>query len=261
MTVRHRRAFLAAALLSALGLSGARADEAGRDPPAAARVADLSHPMREGMPVWPGGVPFAMTRTADYDQGFRAHRFEMGENTGTHLDAPAHFIPGGRTVDEISAAELVVPAVVIDVREEAAADPDYRLTAERVRAFEARAGKIPQGSLVILHTGWHRRFADPEAYVNMDADGVMHFPGFGADAARLLVRRDVAGIAIDTLSIDPGESADFAAHEAMLGAGKYQIENLADPGPLPATGATAIVGVLPVAGGTQAQARVLALVP
>src|SRR5690606_21919754 len=103
-----------------------------------------------------------------------------------------------------------------------ASDPDWRLSADEVRRWETRHGRIPAGSLVILNTGWHKRFADPKAYANQDAAGLMHFPGFGADAAALLVERDVAGIGIDTLSLDHGPSRDFAVHKLMLGADRYQ---------------------------------------
>ena len=138
---------------------------------------------------------------------------------------------------------------------------DYRLSAADVATWEAANGRIAAGTLVILNTGWHARFARPKDYVNADAGGVMHFPGFGADAARLLVERGVVGIGIDTLSLDHGPSQDFATHKIMLAAGKYQIENMANLDALPARGATVIVGVLPVREGTQAQARVLALLP
>lgn len=227
----------------------------------ARRVVDLTHEMHPGMAFWPGGVPFRMERLVDYDKGYRLHRFVMGENTGTHVDAPAHFVPGTRSVAEIPLTRLVVPAVVIDGTVQAASDPDWRLSAADVRAWEARHGRIPAGALVILNTGWHRRFSDPRAYANQDRDGVMHFPGFGADAARLLVARDVAGIGIDTLSLDHGPSRDFAVHRIMLGANRYQIENLANLDALPPTGVTVVVGVLPVRDGSQAQARVLALLP
>ncbi len=250
-----------AAAGAGLALAGPAAADEPVHGPWAGRVVDLTQTMSEDMPVWPGGVPFRMTRTADYDRGYRAHRFEVGENTGTHVDAPAHFVPGGRTIDELEPAELVVPAVVIDAREQAAADPDYRLTADDLGRWEGRHGRIPAGALVILETGWHARFAEPARYVNSDSSGVMHFPGFAADAAGLLLRRDVAGIGIDTLSLDPGDSTDFPVHRLMLGAGKYQIENLANLDALPPTGATVVVGVLPVGRGTQAQARVLALLP
>ncbi len=252
---------VAAAALAVVLFAGAAGAESLRKTVTASRVVDLTHPMHDAMAYWPGGVPFKLTRLVDYDKGYRLHKFEMGENTGTHVDAPGHFVKGKRAIDELPLADLVVPAVVIDARAAVAADPDYRLGAADVEAWEARHGRVPAGALAILNTGWYKRFDRPARYANMDANGVMHFPGYGADAARLLAARGVAGIGIDTLSIDHGPSKDFAAHLVMLGANRYQIENLANLDALPATGAVAIVGVLPVRGGSQAQARVLALLP
>ncbi len=225
------------------------------------KLVDLTQAMHPEMPFWPGGVPFVMTRLVDYDQGYRLHKFEMGENTGTHVDAPSHFVPGNRSIDQLTLSDLVVPAVVIGVSAQVAGNPDFLLSAADITAWEAQNGQIPAGSLVILNTGWHARFAEPESYVNIDEGKVMHFPGFGKDAAELLVKRDVAGIGIDTLSLDHGPSKDFIVHQIMLKANKYMIENLANLDALPATGATVIVAVLPVANGSQAQARVLALLP
>jgi kynurenine formamidase len=225
------------------------------------KVLDLTHQLHDEMAYWPGGVPFKKTLLVDYRQGYLLHKFEMGENTGTHVDAPAHFVQGGKTIDQLALPELIVPAVVIDVRDKAQADPGYQLSARDVEAWEAKHGKIPAGSLVILNTGWHKRFNEPKRYINMDADKVMRFPGFGPDSAKLLVERNVAGIGIDTLSIDFGASKDFQAHRIVLGANKYQIENLANLDALPPTGATVFVGVLPVRGGSQAQARIVAFLP
>ena len=258
---------LSAGLVAACGGSTTVIRSSGKCKPApkveqpATQVVDLTHPMQPGMAFWPGGVPFEMTKLVDYDQGYRLHKFSMGENTGTHLDAPAHFAEGKRTIAQLPADELLVDAVVIDIKAKVKADPDYRLSANDIDDWEAGHGEIPFGSLVIANTGWHKRFTEPQKYINQDAEGVMHFPGFGKDAAQLLLERDVAGIGIDTLSIDHGPSKGFEAHKVMLGADKYQLENLANLDALPPTGARVIIGVLPVVEGTQAQARVLALVP
>lgn len=225
------------------------------------KVVDLTHPMHPDMPFWPGGVPFRMDRLVDYDQGYQLHKFEMGENTGTHVDAPSHFVQGNRSIDQLPISDLIVPIVVIDVVQKVSANPDFQLSAADVTAWEATHGRVSAGSLVILNTGWHTRFAQAASYVNMDESKIMHFPGFGKDSAELLVERDVVGIGIDTLSLDHGPSKDFATHVVMLKANKYQIENLANLSALPATGATAIVAVLPVRNGSQAQARVLAVLP
>jgi kynurenine formamidase len=241
-------------------LGSVRADSL-RQPIQATKVIDLTHMMHENMPFWPGGVPFKKTRLVDYDQGYQLHKFDMGENTGTHVDAPTHFIKGKRPIDKIPLVDLIVPAVVIDVQDKVAAHPDYQLSADDVRAWEAQQGTIPAGSLVILNTGWHKRFGDAKRYINMDTNKVMHFPGYGKDSAELLVQRDVVSIGIDTLSLDHGPSKDFPTHIVMLGANRYMIENMANLDALPPTGATVIVGVLPVQDGSQAQARIFALLP
>lgn len=227
----------------------------------ATRVIDLTHAMHDAMAFWPGGVPFRKIRLVDYDQGYRLHKFEMGENTGTHVDAPSHFIMGKLAIDGLALRDIVVPAVVIDVRDKVAGNADYQVGPADVAAWEAGNGRIPAGVLVIANTGWHRRFGDPVAYVNMDAGKVMHFPGYHPATAALLIARGVVGVGIDTLSLDFGRSEGFAFHIAMLTANKYQIENMANLDALPAMGATVVVGVLPVKDGSQAQARILALLP
>jgi kynurenine formamidase len=254
-------AVIAVAASVAFIYAGAGSAQALHHPIQATKVVDLTHRMHERMAFWPGGVPFRKTRLVDYDKGYRLHKFEMGENTGTHVDAPSHFIKGKRAIDQIPLADLIVPAVVIDVRDKVAASADYQLAADDVTAWESKHGRIPAGALVILNTGWHTRFDDPRRYINMDDRRVMHFPGYGKESTALLVERDVAGIAIDTLSIDHGASKDFAAHKVMLQADKYMIENLANLDTLPPTGASVVVGVLPVQEGSQAQARVFALLP
>jgi kynurenine formamidase len=227
----------------------------------ATQVIDLTHTMHENMPFWPGGVSFKKIRLVDYDQGYQLHKFDMGENTGTHVDAPSHFIKGKRPIDQIPLADLIVPAVVIDVQDKVTAHADYQLAADDVVAWEAKHGTIPAGALVILNTGWHKRFGEGQRYLNLDANQVMHFPGYSKESAALLVQRDVVGIGIDTLSLDHGPSKDFPTHVAMLGANKYMIENMANLDALPPTGATVMVGVLPVQDGSQAQARLFALLP
>lgn len=225
------------------------------------RVVDLTHRLHNDMVAWPGGVGFTQTRLSDYEQGYRYHKLEMGENVGTHVDAPGHFIEGKPSIDRIAVNDLVVPVVVLNVKDKVTGDADYLITANDIIDWEAIHGVVPVGSVFLVNTGWHKRFDDPQQYVNLDDEGVMHFPGFSKAAAQLLVDCDVVGIGIDTFSIDHGPSTDFVAHKVMLAAGKYQIENLANLDVLPEVGATLIVGVLPVSEGSQAQARVLALVP
>lgn len=225
------------------------------------KVVDLSHVMKEGMPFWPGGVPFKMTRLVDYDAGYRFHKFEMGENTGTHVDAPSHITQGGKNLPDIPVDELVVPLAVLDVKAKVEKSADYLVSGSDIVDWESANGPVPVASVLVVNTGWHQRFDDPAKYLNQDDQGVMHFPGVSAEAAEMLVERDVVGVGIDTLSIDHGPAKEFVAHKVLTAANKYMLENLANLDDLPDTGATIIVGVLKVADGTQAQARVLALVP
>jgi kynurenine formamidase len=214
------------------------------------------------MPFWPGTEPIKIERLADYDQGYRIHKFTMWENIGTHVDSPSHFAAGKgkRTIDQLSFDQLIVPMVVVDVQKNVGADDDYQLSVEDIEKWEIDNGRIKKGSLVVANTGWYHKFSDPAAYVNQDEQGVLHFPGFSVAAARLLIERDVAGIGIDTLSLDPGNDSSFPVHNVMLGANKYQIENMNNLDALPTTGAIAIIGVLPVRDGSQAQARIIGLV-
>ncbi len=239
----------------------AHADNAIR-PFTASKAIDLTHALHNDMVFWPGGVPFKKDRLTDYDpDGYRLHKFTMGENSGTHIDAPSHFIKGGESIDQLALDQLIVPLAVIDARAASAKHDDYLLTSADMKKWEAQHGKVPANSLFVMNSGWHKHFDTPQKYINMDDDKVMHFPGFSVEAAELLVERDVAGIGIDTLSLDHGASQDFAVHVVMLKAGKYQVENMAALDLLPATGATAVVGVLPVRDGSQAQARIFALLP
>ncbi len=227
-------------------------------PFSARKVVDLTHALHKDMPFWPGTAPFVIERLADYDKGYRMHRFSLWENIGTHVDAPAHFIEGKQSVNELGLNDLVAPVVVINVQNKVAREPDYQLSVEDVLLWEERNGRIQPGVLVVMNTGWYKKFHEPQAYVNQDETGALHFPGFSAAAAGLLVERDVAGIGIDTLSLDPGNDLSFPVHKIMLGAGKYQVENMNNLDALPVKGAVAVIGVLPVTDASQAQARIFA---
>ena len=251
----------AVGILLAMSAANALADSA-IQPFKASKAIDLTHPMHDDMVFWPGGVPFKKERLVDYDTGgYQLHKFIMGENTGTHVDAPSHFIKGNKSIDQLALDQLILPMVVLDAQDAVSKNNDYELTPADIRNWEAKHDKVPANSLFVMNSGWHKRFDAPEKYRNLDGDGVMHFPGFSAEAAKLLVERGVAGIGIDTLSLDHGPSKTFAAHVVMLDADKYQVENMASLDSLPATGATVIIGVLPVRGGSQAQARIFALLP
>jgi len=227
------------------------------------RVLDLSYAISDKLPPWPGDEKWfeAKTNATVEKNGYFTRSFWMLEHYGTHLDAPVHFPPGKTTVDQIPVRQLFGPAVVVDMRAESAKDADYQLPAERVEEWEKQHGRIPEGAIVLLRTGWAARWPDVQRYRNQDAHGKMHFPGISVEAAKLLIARRVSGLGCDTMSIDYGASEDFAVHHFTLGAGLYHLENLADLSALPETGAFLVVAPIKLEGGSGGPVRVFALLP
>ncbi len=233
-------------------------------------LVDLTHPLNARTVFWPtseGGfelqrLAFGITPGGWF---YAANAFAMPEHGGTHLDAPIHFAEGGLTADWIPLARLVLPAVVIDVSAKAAKDPDYRLTPGDVRDFERRHGTISAGAAVLLRTGWDQRWPERKAYLGDDTPGDasrLHFPSFGADAARLLVEdRGVGALGADVASIDYGQSKDFMVHRIAAARGVPGFENLTALGSLPATGAVLLALPIKIEGGSGGPLRAVALVP
>ena len=164
--------------------------------------------------------------------------------------------------DQVPINRLVLSAVVIDIRDQAALNQDYQLSISDVQAWEAANGLIPAGSMVLLWTGWQERWRDPAAFLNLDLQGVMHFPGFSAAAAEFLVaNRQVEGLGTDTHGIDPGNDQEYGASSAIYNADGIVLECLGGLHQLPPTGATLVVGGLPIQAGSGSPARVLAFLP
>ncbi|HEY2821684.1 MAG TPA: cyclase family protein [Candidatus Acidoferrum sp.] len=225
------------------------------------QVIDLTYAINDKLVPWPGDKRFFEAKdnaTVEKD-GVFTRSFWMLEHYGTHLDAPIHFPPGKIPVDKIPVKQLFGPAVVIDVQSESAKNADYLVDAAHVEAWEARHGKIPAGAIVLLRTGWSSRWPDVQRYRNQDAQGKMHFPGFSVEAVKLLIDRKVNGLGCDTLSVDYGASSDYQVHHLGLGAGIYNLENLADLSKLPETGAFLIVAPIKLEGGSGGPVRVFAL--
>ena len=186
----------------------------------------------------------------------------MSEHGGTHLTAPASFYPDGRTVDEYPAEELVKPAVVIDVREQCRANRDYALTVRDLTAWESRHRPVPAGSIALLMTSWAERWGNPDEYLGTDDKGGLHFPGFGPDAASLLVNeRRVAGLGTDTAGVEPGIDGSFTISRLALAQPRIVLENLANLHQLPPTGAILVIGLLRLEGGSGSPAAVTAFLP
>lgn len=271
--LRHTRrdvlragAGVGAAALATGGILTARAQQATPVPnvlPSGfSRVVDLTHTWGPEFPMFPGAQqPSFQVLVTIEANGFFEHAITLDEHTGTHIDAPAHFIVDGATADQLPVEGFVAPLVVIDVSARAATDPDTQGTVDDIVAWEAANGPIPAGAFVALYSGWETRVTDPAAYINLDASGVQHYPGWHPDAAAFLVNeRDIVGAGVDTLSLDFGASTDFGSHVTLLAAGKYGIENLANLGQVPAAGATVVVGGPKHQGGSGGPARVLAFV-
>lgn len=226
-------------------------------------VADLTHALSPDFPVFPGFEPMKVRTLVTVKQnGFYANRWDVGEHTGTHMDAPAHFVdrPGIWTADEVPAERLIAPLAVVHIHERASRNPDAWVTADDLHAWEQRYGRILDGAIVCMHSGWETRVGDAAAYRNADSSGTMHFPGFSPEAAEFLVNeRRIAGIGVDTLSLDIGPSTDFKVHLTVLGANLFGLENLANLAKVPPSGATAIVGAPKVRGASGGPCRVLAV--
>jgi kynurenine formamidase len=225
------------------------------------QVIDLTYAINDKLVPWPGDKRFfeAKDNATVAKDGVFTRSFWMLEHYGTHLDAPIHFPPGTIPVDKIPVKQFFGPAVVIDIQNESAKNADYLVDSVHVEAWEKRNGKIPAGAIVVLRTGWAARWPDVKRYRNQDALGKMHFPGFSVEAVRLLLDRKVSGLGCDTLSVDYGASSDYPVHHLGLGAGLYNLENLADLSKLPETGAFLIVAPIKLEGGSGGPVRVFAL--
>jgi kynurenine formamidase len=227
-----------------------------------ARVIDMSHPLTADFPLFPVYDPVRVAEkfTRDKD-GFFVKSWAFDEHSGTHVDAPAHFGDPAATVDKIPPEELILPVAVLDIRQRVERHHDTVVTPDDVLAWERRHGPLPHRCALFALTGWGSRVRDPTAYLNADASGTMHAPGFGEELTEFLKheRPGVRAIGLDTASLDIAASRDFPAHVSWLPSGRYGIENLANLDRLPPTGAVAIVGAPALAGGSGGPTRVLAL--
>ncbi len=253
--------FLAVALIG-IGLAGCTTA-------APRQVIDLTYPFGEDTIYWPNNKSFTWEKTAwgqtSAGYWYSSAVFATSEHGGTHMDAPLHFGENRRAVDQIPVEELMAPAVVIDVRSECQTNPDYEMTLDDLRAWEAAHGRIPNHAVVFMLTGWGKHWPDRRAYLGSatpDDAHTLHFPGFSAQAAEFLVKeRAIRGIGIDTASIDPGRSQDFSVHRIVNGANAYGLENVASLDRLPPKGTTVVALPMKIHGGTGAPVRIIALLP
>lgn len=227
-----------------------------------AHVVDLTHTLSPASPVFPSLPAFVVEKPfASHEaHGVSINRYTLSDHCGTHFDAPYHVSRHGLPTDEVPVRSLVAPAVVVDIGEKATHDHAALVTPDDLLAWERRHGRILAGAAVLMASGWAARIGSAQAYVNTDASGVHHFPGFSVEAARFLLdERDVVGIGVDTLSLDHGPAQNFAVHTAFLPTNRWGLECLANLENIPPSGALIFVGVPKIAGSSGGPTRVMAV--
>jgi kynurenine formamidase len=232
-------------------------------------VVDLSHAFDAETVYWPTAETFKLEKDFEgvTDKGYfyAANRFSTAEHGGTHIDAPVHFAEGRHTVDQIPLEQLMGRAVLLDVSGKCERDADYQVTAADFEAWEREHGRLPEGAIVILRTGFGRRWPDRKTYMGTDARGAaavadLHFPGLHPEAARWLVsNRAVKAVGLDTPSIDYGQSTLFESHRVLFERNIPAFENLANLDQLPATGFHVIALPMKIKGGSGGPLRIVAI--
>ena len=233
---------------------------------------DLTHAFVPGIPHWPG-FPDSTRETiywysdgvGSLGSGFFAELYCHVGQWGTHVDPPAHFVEGLRTLDQIAAAEMILPLVVLDIHERVTTDPDATVTMDDVRAWESRNGPVPGGAFVALRSDWSKRWPNPDAMRNADAGGIAHYPGWSREVLEYLYeRRGITASGHETTDTDPGtatSAGDYSLESYILGLDHYQIELLANLDEVPEAGALVVVSFPKPSGGSGFPARVFAILP
>jgi len=238
-------------------------------------VVDLTAPLHSGTPTlklpppFANASPFSLTEISNFDDRGPAwywNDISTSEHTGTHFDAPVHWITGreGEDIAQVPAGKLIAPAAVLDFSAESAKDPDFLLEVDHVQAWEAENGPLPEGGWLLYRTGWDARSEDAAAFLNANETGP-HTPGISVECAQWLAQEaPIQGLGVETVGTDAGTAHSFdpafPCHSYLLGSGKYGLTQLQNLATLPPTGAVVIAGPLPIAGGSGSPARVLALV-
>ncbi len=238
-------------------------------------IIDLTAPLSSATPVIRLPEPFGNTasfslreisRYDDRGPAWYWNDITTGEHTGTHFDAPAHWVTGRdrEDVSQVPASRLIAPAVLLDFSAQAGADPDFLLETDHIREWERGHGPLPDGGWLLYRTGWDTRSDNQERFLNANETGP-HTPGVSIECAKWLAEESpVIGIGVETVGTDAGAAHSFEppfpCHASMLGAGKYGLTQLQNLARLPATGALLIVPPLPITGGSGSPCRALALV-
>lgn len=234
------------------------------------RWVDLTHPFNKNTVYWPTAKMFTKTEVyRGLTPGgwfYSAYNFAAAEHGGTHMDSPIHFADRARSTDQVPLSQLIGPGFVIDISKQVSENVDYLISADDIRAFEAKHGRIPAGAIVLLNTGRAILYHNRQAYMGTDERGPnavakLHFPGLSERAAALLVDRKIGAVGIDTPSIDRGQSKKFASHVRLMTNNIPAFENVADMRKLPPTGATIIALPMKIDGGSGGPLRIIAHLP
>ncbi len=231
---------------------------------------DLSHDFAADTVYWPTAEPFKLETVAagvtEKGYYYSAYQFCAAEHGGTHIDAPVHFAEGHNSVDQISLDRLICPAINVDVRAKASANRDYQVNVADFQLWEARNGRVPDDSIVLLQTGWSQYWPDRARYLGTDKRGdeavaELHFPGLSPEAARWLTeKRRIKAIGLDTASIDYGQSQLFETHRILMGENIPAFENVTNLDRLPEKVAMVIALPMKIRGGSGGPLRIAAFV-
>jgi kynurenine formamidase len=231
------------------------------------KILDLTYSFSEKTIYWPTNKGFKHEKVAwgktAAGYWYTSADYSASEHGGTHLDAPIHFGEKTWTNDQIPLDRLVGTVSVIDVSSSCSKNPDYQVTAQDIETWEKKNGKLAEGAIVFIRTGWGKFWPDRKKYLGDDKPGDisnLHFPGFSKGAAEVLVARKIKGVGIDTASLDPGTSKDFIAHKILNGANVYGLENVANMDQLPEKGATIVALPMKIENGTGGPVRIIAIV-
>nr|WP_199315544.1 cyclase family protein [Planktothrix sp. FACHB-1355] len=227
------------------------------------QVIHLSHVIDIDIPQWPGDPPVEFEIVAELEKhGYYLRRFSIGEHSATHINAPKSFYVNGMGIDRYPAESLIVPAVVIDMRDKVADNFDYTLTINDVKNWEQQHGQIPVNSIVLLYTGWQEKWLDKNAFLNQDSEGKLHFPALTSETTQFLIaERQIAGVGIDTHGVDCAQDPTFATNRLVLAQSGIVLENLTNLERLPPIGTILVIGHLRLKDGSGSPAAVIGLVP
>lgn len=230
------------------------------------KLVDLTHAFDQNSPHFESSVPLAVETVRSYEQcGFWVQRYQLEGQWGTHVDAPAHFCQGKRTIDQITLEEMLLPLVVIDIHEKVEKNPDYILTVDDVLLWEDQHGKIPMNAFVALRTDWSKRWPNQKAMLNKDEEGVPRSPGWSLSALQYLYEEcEIMASGQETIDPDPGccaKETNWACERYILNLDHYQVDLLTRLDLCPPIGAIVVCAVPKPLGGSGFPARIFAICP